>query len=90
MQAADTAQQCVIVVDMETGLDLLLDVLGSFPRDRALINRMNLQTDGQVARLEIQALRIDGTEAERLRLCLHKMAGVRRVKFGYRAVTIQR
>lgn len=74
----------VFVLDMAADVELLMRALAPFPTMGAQVKRLNLQTDGGISRLEIQALGLQNAAAERLGLAFRQMSGVRHVSFGSR------
>lgn len=74
----------LFVVEMAAGGDNLLRALAPFPVQGAEVMRLDLQTDGGLARLEIETGGLAGARAEHLRARLQALAGVRSVACGWR------
>lgn len=74
----------VFVLDMAAGGDLLLRALAPFPVQGAEVTRLDLQTDGGRARLEIETQGLAAKRAELLHARLQALAGVRSVACGWR------
>lgn len=74
----------VFVLEMAVGGDLLLRALAPFPVQGAEVTRLDLQTDGDHARLEIEADGLGDKRAYHLRARLQALAGVRSVACGWR------
>ena len=74
----------VFVLEMAACGDLLLRALAPFPVQGAEVTRLDLQTDGDRARLEIETVGLASQRAEHLRMRLQALAGVRSVACGWR------
>ena len=74
----------VFVLDMAAGGDLLLRALAPFPVQGAEVTRLDLQTDGGRARLEIETHGLAPGRAEHLHARLQALAGVTSVACGWR------
>lgn len=74
----------VFVLEMAAGGDLLLRALSPFPVQGADVTRLDLQTDGDLARLEIETGSLPPRRAEHLQSRLRALAGVRSVACGWR------
>ncbi|MBU1378191.1 MAG: hypothetical protein KKE02_12415 [Alphaproteobacteria bacterium] len=74
----------VFVLEMATGGDLLLRALSPFPVQGAEVTRLDLQTVGGLARLEIETDGLGAKRAEHLHARLQALAGVRSVACGWR------
>lgn len=74
----------LFVLEMAAGGDLLLRALSPFPVQGAEVTRVDLQTDGDLARLEIETGGLGAQRAEHLRTRLQALAGVRSVACGWR------
>lgn len=74
----------VFVLDMAAGGDLLLRALAPFPVQGAEVIRVDLQTNGGRARLEIETQGLAAPRAEHLHARLQALAGVRSVACGWR------
>jgi len=74
----------LFVLEMASGGDLLLRTLAPFPVQGAEVTRLDLQTDGADARLEIETNGLAAHRAEHLRARLQTLAGVRSVACGWR------
>ena len=74
----------LFVVEMAAGGDNLLRALAPFPVQGAEVRRLDLQTDGDLARLEIETDGLAAQRAEHLRARLQALAGVRSVACGWR------
>jgi len=74
----------VFVLEMAAGGDLLLRALSPFPVQGADVTRVDLQTEGDQARLEIETGGLPAQRAEHLQSRLRALAGVRSVACGWR------
>jgi len=74
----------VFVLEMAAGGDLLLRALAPFPVQGAEVTRVDLRTDGDGARLEIETHGLAAARAEHLHARLQALAGVRSVACGWR------
>lgn len=74
----------VFVLEMAAGGDGLLRALAPFPVQGAQVIRLDLQTEGPDARLEIQTDSLAASRAELLHARLQAIAGVRSVACGWR------
>lgn len=74
----------VFVLEMAAGGDLLLRALSPFPVQGAAVTRLDLQTEGGLARLEIETDSLPPHRAEHLHARLQALAGVRSVACGWR------
>lgn len=74
----------LFVVEMEPGGDGLLRALTPFPVQGAEVTRLDLRTDGGLARLEIEAAGLCGGRAGRLQARLQALKGVKSVACGWR------
>lgn len=74
----------VFVLEMAAEGDGLLRALAPFSVQGAQVIRLDLQTEGPDARLEIQTDRLAANRAELLHARLQKIAGVRSVARGWR------
>jgi len=74
----------LFVVEMAAGGDSLLRALAPFPVQGAEVRRLDLQTEGELARLEIETDGLGAQRAEHLRARLQALAGVRSVACGWR------
>lgn len=74
----------VFVLDMAAGGDLLLRALAPFPVQGAEVTRVDLQTEGGRARLEVETQGLPARRAEHLHARLQTLAGVRSVACGWR------
>lgn len=74
----------LFVVEMAAGGDNLLRALAPFPVQGAEVMRLDLQTDGDLARLEIETDGLAAARAEHLRARLQALASVRSVACGWR------
>jgi len=74
----------VFVVEMATGGDLLYRALAPFPVQGAEVTRLDLRTEGEWARLEIETDGLPARRAEHLHARLQTLAGVRSVACGWR------
>jgi hypothetical protein len=74
----------VFVLEMAAGGDLLLRALAPFPVQGAEVTRLDLQTAGGLARLEIETGGLPAQRAEHLQSRLRTLAGVRSVACGWR------
>lgn len=79
-----TGRRWVFVVEMAAGGDLLLRALAPFPVQGAEVTRLDLQTVGDQARLEIETDSLSARRAEHLHARLQTLAGVRSVACGWR------
>lgn len=74
----------LFVVEMSAGGDTLLRALTPFPVQGAEVTRLDLQTEGGDARLEIETKGLPAQRAEHLRARLQTLTGVRSVACGWR------
>lgn len=74
----------LFVLEMAAGADGLLRALTPFPVQGAEVTRVNLQTTGGLARLEIETDGLPAHRAEHLRARLQTLSGVRSVACGWR------
>jgi hypothetical protein len=74
----------VFVLEMAAGGDLLLRALSPFPVQGAEVTRLDLHTEGDLARLEIETDGLPAHRAEHLQSRLRTLAGVRSVACGWR------
>ena len=74
----------IFVLDMAADVELVLRTLAPFPGEGAQLRRLNLQTDGGIARLEIQVSGLQNATAERLGRVFQAMSGMQHVSFGTR------
>jgi hypothetical protein len=74
----------VFVLEMAAGGDLLLRALAPFPVQGAEVTRVDLQTMGGLARLEIETDGLPLHRADRLHARLQALTGVRSVACGWR------
>jgi len=80
----ETRRCWIYVLEMDIGVDVIVRALAQFPGQGAEITRLNLQTDGPIACLEIQAESLADDRAEQLRLSLAQLAGIRHLSCGLR------
>jgi hypothetical protein len=78
----DMARCWVFVLEIDSGLDFLLRALTPFSTFGAEVKRMNLQTDGEIGVVQIQACHLPSLEAERLRVALAELTCVRHAACG--------
>ena len=74
----------LFVLEMAAGGDTLLRALTPFPVQGAAVMRLDLQTAGDRARLEIETDGLPAHRAEHLRARLQTLAGVSSVACGWR------
>lgn len=74
----------VFVLEMAAGGDLLFRALAPFPVQGAEVTRLDLRTEGDVSRLEIETHGLPVGRAEHLHARLQTLAGVRSVACGWR------
>jgi len=74
----------LFVVEMAAGGDTLLRALTPFPVQGAAVLRLDLRTDGDRARLEVETEGLPAQRAEHLRARLQALAGVTSVGCGWR------
>lgn len=74
----------LFVVEMAAGGDGLLRALNPFQVQGADVTRVEMQTTGGLARLEIEAAGLCGDRADRLQARLQALKGVRSVACGWR------
>jgi hypothetical protein len=74
----------VFVLEMASGGNLLLRALAPFPVQGAEVTRLDLTTQGEMARLEIETGGLAAHRAQHLHARLQTLAGVRSVASGWR------
>lgn len=79
-----SGRRWVFVLEMAAGGDLLLRALSPFPVQGAAVTRLDLRTDGEAARLEIETDDLPAQRADHLQSRLRALAGVRSVACGWR------